>query len=233
MVLFIVARHYHFKNYDCKHPVSSSRSRYIHSGTWAVIHSYYCTVNFDSNCGVGGVGLSFSSPVKVNYDATISHNFDNLKDNILIDLYYTIHSNVRIPALDWYRQIDYRSSKRGDTIRGYMLSLVNTIVQSIWAAYKLSNHADDDMRSNLFAVTTLLSYLLYDTYTTRNVWLEEKTNAIHHVLSISIIFGFLALRGSPLFHIVPRLMIIEFSTIFVNSSWLLREAGAAAGLCQL
>jgi hypothetical protein len=135
---------------------------------------------------------------------------------------------LRCPELmPWYTRLLNSNPERAHLVISTIVAQIHAVVQSIWAVAKISFYSKT-MASNSTFGALMLSYLIND------LWKIRKSIApdilFHHISGIAMCIGFFLFNDSEFFHFIPKLMMVELSTVFLNTSWLLRESGATSGI---
>jgi hypothetical protein len=74
-------------------------------------------------------------------------------------------------------------------------------------------------------MTFMFGYLLHDFHATRHEWSRYPSEALHHVAGFAICAGILQVQSPLAARYVAHYGLVELSTIFLNTMWLMREAG--------
>jgi hypothetical protein len=72
-------------------------------------------------------------------------------------------------------------------------------------------------------------YLIHDFWATRHDWIEYPDQLLHHIAGIGICSALVFLQPLGATRFTGPYMLLETSTIFLNTMWMMKECGVAGG----
>jgi len=143
-------------------------------------------------------------------------------------------SSTIVPLSKAYLTLDRRRQKTWDLFGVSLTHATGIFLISCYALRRLlvAPEANDETENTTFHRTTstlhkrllcvMMGYFLHDFFSTRDVWMKEKANSIHHIVGITLVAAGMS-APFPLYKFIPHVTVIEGSTIFLNLSWFQRE----------
>jgi hypothetical protein len=128
----------------------------------------------------------------------------------------------------WYKKLQ-RKAGRTKLFELYLLSVVNAMIVTVFSLKKTGIHGIGrprcrDIRGTTRLMASMLGYFLHDFVAMRREILTAPDTLIHHVFGIAILTA--GMRGESRFkRYGPPLAIVELSTCFLSTMWILRELG--------
>jgi len=108
----------------------------------------------------------------------------------------------------------------------YILSLIHAAAVTGVSVYYMATQTSST-RVLTSTIPMMFGYFLNDFIATRADWAKYKADFMHHVLAFSILGALMRmLDHTPgLVGVIPPMMVVELSTVFLDIAWLLREMG--------
>lgn len=138
--------------------------------------------------------------------------------------YYLLRLVLRdcLKGFAWYKLLQ-KKSDRTKLFELYILGIVNAGIITGYSGYKLLTGSTSTQGATR-VLATALGYFLHDFIAMRREFKNDKGMLLHHVIGIVVSVAVMSAGRGVKQHIPPFGM-MELSTIFLDSMWLLRETG--------
>ncbi len=111
----------------------------------------------------------------------------------------------------------------------YVLSTFNSVVLTVWSVKVALVQDPRDASGTWGVIMVVCGYLVHDFWATRKEWLQYPDQLLHHIAGIGITSVLVLAQPSGATRYTGHYMLLESSTIFLNTMWMMKECGLDSG----